>query len=52
MLVYGKCECYSIQMLYVSVHPVAFPNDAFCMTYSLLMQVEHARGTHNYRCHG
>ena len=28
------------------VHPVAVPNAAFCMTYSLLMLIEDARGDH------
>ena len=28
------------------VHPVAFLNAAFCMTYSLLMLVEDAIGNH------
>ena len=28
------------------VHPVAVLNAAFCMTYSLLMLVEDARGDH------
>ena len=46
MLVYGKCECFVMQMLYVGVHPVAVLNAAFCMTCSLLMLVEDARGDH------
>ena len=41
MLVYGKYECFVMQMLYVCVHPVAF-----CMTCSLVMLVEDARGVH------
>ena len=44
MLVYGKCECFVMQMLYV--HPLAVLNAAFRMTCSLLMQVEDARGDH------
>ena len=33
--------------MYVScVHPVAVLNDVFCMTCSLLMLVEDARGAH------
>ena len=34
MLVYGKYECFVMQMLYVCVcvHPVAVLNAAFCMT--------------------
>ena len=48
MLVYGKCECFVMQMfMFVScVHPVAVLNAAFCMTCSLLMLVEDARGDH------
>ena len=40
MLMYGKCECFIMQLLYVCVHPVAVLNAAFCMTCSLLMLVE------------
>ena len=36
MLVYGKCECFVMQMLYVCVHHVVVLNAAFCMTCSLL----------------
>ena len=43
---YGKCECFVIQMLYACVHPVAVLNAAFCMTCSFLMLVEYARGDH------
>ena len=45
---YGKCECFVMQMLYVVsyVHPVTFNNAVFCMTCSLLMLVEDARGDH------
>ena len=47
MLVYGKYECFVMQMLYVScVHPVVVLNAAFCMDCSLLMLVENARGDH------
>ena len=49
MLVYGKCECFVMQMLYVCVlcaHPMAVLNAAFCMTCSLLMLVEDAIGDH------
>ena len=46
MLVHGKYE-YSVRhMLYVYVHHVALLNAAFCMTCSLLMLVEDARGDH------
>ena len=46
MLVHGKCECFIMQLLYVCVHPVVFLNTAFCMTCSLVMLVEDARGDH------
>ena len=48
MLVYGKYECLVIRCcMFVScVHPVAILNAAFCMTCSLLMLVEDARGDH------
>ena len=46
MLVYGKCECFIMQMLYVCVHLVAVFNAAFCMTCSLSMLVKDARGDH------
>ena len=46
MLVYGKCECFVMQMLYICVlcASVAVLNAAFCMTCNLLMLVEDARG--------
>ena len=45
MLVYGKGECLVMQMYVLScVHPVAVLNAAFCITCSLLMLVEDARG--------
>ena len=43
---YGKNECFVMQMLCVCVHPVAVLNAAFCMTCSLLMLVEDARSDH------
>ena len=46
MLVYGKCECFVMQMFVSCVNPVAVLNAAFCMTCSLLMQVEDAIGDH------
>ena len=48
MLVYGECECFVMQMLYVvsCVHPVAVLNAAFCMVCSLLILVEDAIGDH------
>ena len=42
---YGRYECFVMQM-YACVHPVAVLNAAFCMTCSLLMLVEDARGDH------
>ena len=48
MLVYGECEYFVMQMLYVfvCVHPVAVLNAAFSMTCSLLMLVKDAIGDH------
>ena len=46
MLVYGKCECFGMQMLYVCVLCVSCCRSQFCMTCSLLMLVEDARGDH------
>ena len=40
MFVYGKCECFVMEMLYACVHPVAVLHSAFCITCSLLMLVE------------
>ena len=53
MLVYGKNECLVMQMLlFVScVHTVAVLNAAFCMTCSLLMLVEYARGILHNQSH-
>ena len=44
----GKYECFVMHScMFVScVHPVAVVNAAFCMTCSLLMLVEDARGDH------
>ena len=39
----SSCRCC---MLVSCVHPVAVLNAAFCMTCSLLMLVEYARGDH------
>ena len=39
----SSCRCC---MFVSSVHPVAVLNAAFCMTYSLLMLIEDARGDH------
>ena len=48
MLVYGKYECFVMQMfMFVSyVHSVAVPNAVFCMACSLLMLVEDVIGNH------
>ena len=48
MLVYGECEFFVMQMLYVSVlcASCGSSNAAFCMTCSLLMLVEDAMGDH------
>ena len=50
MLVYGMCECFVMQMLYVYVlcasRGSSQCNAAFCMTCSLLMLVEDVRGDH------
>ena len=45
---YGECECFVMQMLYVCVFcaSVADLKAAFCMTCSLLMLVEEAIGDH------
>ena len=48
MLVYGKCECFVMQMLYVCVSCASCGSSqcCICMTCSLLMLVETARGDH------
>ena len=46
MFMYGMYECFVMQMLYVCVHPVSVLSAAFCMTCSLLILVEDARGDH------
>ena len=46
MLVYGKCECFVMQMLYVCVLCASCGSYQFCMTCSLLMLVEDERGDH------
>ena len=43
MLVYGECECFVMQMLYVCVLCILWQ---VCMTCSLLILVEDARGDH------
>ena len=41
MLVYGKYECFVVQMLMLvfCMHPVAVLNAAFSMTFRLLMLI-------------
>ena len=46
MLVYGKCECFVMQMFVSCVHSVAVLDAVFCMTCSLLMLVVDARDDH------
>ena len=46
MLVYGKYECFVIQMLYVCVLYASCGRFQCCMHCSLLMLVEDARGDH------
>ena len=45
MFVYGECECFVLQMLYVCVL-CASCGSSQCMTCSLLMLVEDAIGDH------
>ena len=46
MLVYGKYECFVIHMLYVCALCASCCSSLCCMTCSLLMLVEDARGEH------
>ena len=48
MIVYGKCEFFVMQMLYVCVLCASCGslNDVFCTTCSLLMLVDEARDDH------
>ena len=41
---YGKYECFVMQMFVSYVHPVADLNAVFCMACSLLILVKDARG--------
>ena len=43
-IVYGKYECFVMKMLYVCVLCASCGSSQFCMTCSLLMLVEDARG--------
>ena len=46
MIVYWKYECFVMQMWYVCVWCASCGSSQFCMTCSLLMQVEDGRGEH------
>ena len=46
MLMIGNYECFLMQMFVSCVNPVAVLNAAFCMTCSLLILVEDAKGDH------
>ena len=48
MFVYGKCECFIIEMLYVGVLCASHSSThaSFCMTCHLIMLIEDARGDH------
>ena len=48
MLVYGKCECFVMQMLYVCVLCASCGSSQCCVLYDLqfVMLVEDARGYH------
>ena len=46
MIVYGECECFVMQMLYVYVLCASCGSSQCCMTCSLLMLVEDAIGDH------
>ena len=51
MLVFGKCECFVMQMMYVCVWCPSCGSSQCCMTCSLLMLVEDARGDHMEEAH-
>ena len=46
VLVYGRCECFVMQMFVSCVYSVTVLNAAFCMTCSLFMLFRDARGDH------
>ena len=46
MLVYGKYECFVMQMLYVYALCASCGSSQCCMTFCLLMLAEDARGDH------
>ena len=48
MIVYGKCECFVMQMLYVCGLCASCGSSQCCVLHdcSLLMRVENARGDH------
>ena len=51
VLVYGKYDCFVMQMFVFCVHPVAVLNAALCMTCSLFMLVEDVMGDHMEETH-
>ena len=51
VLVYGKCECFVMQLLYVCVCCASCDSSQCCMTCSLLMLVEDERGILQSRSH-
>ena len=46
MLVYGECECFVMQMLYVCVLCASCGSSQCCVLHDLLMLVEDAIGDH------
>ena len=51
MLVYGECECFVMQMMYVCVLCASCGSSQCCMACSLLMLVEDARGDHTEKAY-
>ena len=49
MLVYGECECFVMQMLYVCVLYVSCGSSQCCLTCNLLMLVEDEKGDYMKR---
>ena len=43
---YGKCECFVVQILYVCVLCASCGSSQCCVLHDLLMLVEDARGDH------
>ena len=46
MLVYGKCEFFVMQMLYVCVLCASYGSSQCCVLHDLLKLVDKARGDH------